>query len=56
MLGPLTAALLLTALDVRGVLLVDAATFVISAAVLAPLAGRATTAEGTTSSVILGRH
>jgi MFS family permease len=37
MLGPLTAALLLTALDVRGVLLVDAATFVISAAVLARL-------------------
>jgi MFS family permease len=37
MLGPLAAALLLTALDVRGVLLVDATTFVISAAVLARL-------------------
>ncbi len=36
-LGPLTAALLLGVLDVRGVLLVDAATFLISAALLAAL-------------------
>jgi MFS family permease len=34
MLGPLTAALLLGVVDVRGVLLVDAVTFVISAALL----------------------
>jgi MFS family permease len=33
-LGPLVAALLLTVLDVRGVLLVDAATFAVSAVVL----------------------
>jgi MFS family permease len=33
-LGPLTAALLLPVLDVRGVLLVDAATFLVSAALL----------------------
>ena len=33
-LGPLTAALLLPVLDVRGVLLVDAATFLVSAAML----------------------
>jgi MFS family permease len=39
-LGPLSAALLLPVLDVRGVLLLDAATFLVSAALLGLLPGR----------------
>ncbi|WP_455358711.1 MFS transporter [Streptomyces sp. SYSU K21746] len=55
-LGPLVAALLLPLLDVRGVLLVDAGTFLLSAALLALLpAGRrgpSATAEGTTARTV----
>ena len=42
-LGPLVAALLLPVLEVRGVLLVDAATFLVSAALLAFLPAMGTT-------------
>ncbi len=42
-LGPLVAALLLPVLEVRGVLLVDAATFLVSAALLALLPAMGTT-------------
>jgi MFS family permease len=51
-LGPLVAALLLTVLDVRGVLLVDAATFGVSAVVLGflpPLPGAAPDGGGRSS-------